>query len=200
MSASTHALVWMAALVACGGPACADDGVRRDSAAAFEAQRVAEASQLVRIDSIDASKAPPGLRNELTELSYRWWTTRGRADVGWGVGTWAYGTRPTAPLAKALSHGDAAPAGVASGTLLTLGLRYYASDRSVLFADATGVHGAKGLMGDQPVIGKVGVEFKSARSQWKVAYGGLGLHLNNDTRMTVRVRRGGMKVSMRTSF
>jgi len=41
---------------------------------------------------------------------------------------------------------------------------------------------------------------KSAQSRWNVTYGGLGLHLAGDTRMTLRLRKGGLGIVMRHSF
>ena len=88
---------------------------------------------------------------------------------------------------------------LASGTVLTLGMRYRASEHSTLYADAAGV-GPFGAEGGDAVVGKVGVEFKAAQSRWNIAYGGLGLRLGGDTRMTLRVRRGGLGVYMRSNF
>ena len=50
------------------------------------------------------------------------------------------------------------------------------------------------------MVGKVGIEFKSAQSRWNIACGGLGLRVAADTRMTLRVRRGGVSNCVHRSF
>lgn len=156
------------------------------------------APRLVRNDDpAEAQRSAPGYRSATTELGYRWWLSKGRADLGLGLGTLAYVRRPTGSLSGLDPDRDATV--LASGTVLTLGMRYRTSARSAVFADAAGWHGT-GPIGSDAVAGKVGIEFKSARSRWNVAYGGLGLRLAGDARMTLRVRRGGFTISMRRSF
>jgi hypothetical protein len=95
--------------------------------------------------------------------------------------------------------GTTADAATASGTLLSLGMRYRTSERSALFADAYGVRGV-GTHGRDAMLRKVGVEFKTAQSQLSVAYGDLGWSFAGDTRMSVRVRKGGFGLYMRGKF
>ncbi len=164
-----------------------------------------DAPSFVRAElPVDSARSLPGFRAEANELSYRWWTSRGRADLGVGLGTLAYAVqrdefprRPGAYVAGVVDDRGAAVLGTA--TVLTLGMRYRTSDRSTLYADAAGVR-ARGFDGGDAVVGKVGVEFKSAQSRWNIAYGGLGLRLDGDTRMTVRLRKGGLAFFMRRAF
>lgn len=156
-----------------------------------------EAPHVTRSDlPTEALRSMPGYRNEITEVSYRWWATAGRADLGLGLGTVAYMARPTGTLVGLPA--DATPLALGSGTVLTLGMRYRTSASSVLYADAAGVRGP-GFEGDR-VVGKLGIEFQAAQSRWNLGYGGLGLKLSGDTRMLLRVRKGGVLVSMRASF
>jgi hypothetical protein len=145
----------------------------------------------------EAQRSPPGLTHETSELGVRWWKSAGRADLGFGVGTLSYVSRPTGSV-PGLGRTDSATV-LASGTVLTLGMRYRTSERSAVYADAAGWHG-DGFQGNDGVVGKVGMEFKSAQSRWSIAYGGLGMRLSGDTRMTLRVRRGGLGIYMRSSF
>lgn len=146
---------------------------------------------------VDGPRSLPGYRHELNEFSQRWWVSKGRADVGLGLGTLAYATRPFAsPSAAAVESGASV---VAAAPVLTLGMRYRTSERSALYADASGV-GRLGVDGSDRVVGKLGVEFKSAQSRWNIGYGGLGLSLAGDTRMTLRLRRGGLALSMHSAF
>lgn len=157
-----------------------------------------DAPRLTRTDtSADAQPSAAGYRNEVTELSYRWWASSGRVDWGLGLGTLAYVARPNGSVPGLV--GDGAVRSLANGTVFTMGLRVRTSDRSVVYADAAGVRGL-GLDTGDAVVGRVGLEFKAAQSRWNVNYGGLGLRLAGDTRMTLRVRRGGLSVYMRSSF
>lgn len=156
-----------------------------------------DAAGFIRTDlPTEAQRSLPGYRNELTEVRYRWWASAGRADLGMGLGTVAYVARPTGAVAGLPV--DTAPLALASGTVLTLGMRYRTSASSALYADAAGVRGP-GFDGER-VVGKLGIEFKAAQSRWNVGYGGLGLKLSGDTRMQLRIRKGGALVSMRMAF
>lgn len=156
------------------------------------------APRLVRYDApAEAQRALPGYRHETSEVGYRWWMSKGRADLGLGLGTLTYGARPTGSLPGMLNQASSSV--LASGTVLTLGMRYRTSDRSTFYADASGVRGY-GFDGGEAVVGKVGFEFKTAQSRFNIGYGGLGLKLAGDTRMTLRVKRGGVGVFMRSKF
>ena len=70
-----------------------------------------------------------------------------------------------------------------------------------MFADASGARGFGPSNGDA-YLGKVGVEWKpaSAASRWNIAYGGIGWRLSADSRMTLRIRGGGLGLYMRSQF
>lgn len=189
------ALTWTAA-------ARADEDVAHGAArtvAALTGAGQNDAPRFVREDAVpETLRTAPGFRGEAAEIGYRWWISRGRADLGLGLGTLAYSIRPVGSSAGLVP--DAAASVVASGTVLTLGMRYRTSDRSSVFADAASWRGGGGFDGRDQVAGKVGVEFKSAQSRFNIAYGGLGVKLAGDARMTVRMRRGGLGIYMRTKF
>jgi hypothetical protein len=179
-----------------------DDGVEALLGVARESRSggadMLETPSIVRTELPgEPQRSLPGYRSETTELGYRWWLSRGRADLGLGLGTMSYGVRPTGSVP---GLGDAAASTVlASGTVMTMGVRYRTSDRSAVYADASGLRG-HGIEGGEGVVGKVGVQFKLARSRFDIGYGGLGLHLSGDTRMSLRARRGGLGIVMRSSF
>jgi len=157
-----------------------------------------EPSQLTRVDVPNvATYSAPGYRTDMTELVYRRWASRGRADLGFGIGSITLVERANGMLPGRFSDGMAQHVG--SGTLLMLGLRYHTTAQSAVYADAEHVRGL-GLDGDDAVVGKVGIEFKVAQSDWKIAYGGLGFRLAGDARMTLRPRRGGLAIMMRSTF
>lgn len=139
----------------------------------------------------------------LSDISYRYWLSRGRTDFGFGVGTLALTARPlgTAPSAAPDPTLDNSTILLASAPSLTVGMRYRASPQSTLFADATGTRGLGYNSGDA-YLGKVGVEWKPAslNSRWNIAYGGIGWKLSTDSRMTLRIRSGGVGLYMRSQF
>jgi hypothetical protein len=155
------------------------------------------APRFTRSDSPDAQPGAPGLRNDSSEVSYRWWASSGRADMGLGLGAVTLSSRPTGIVPGLVNAGGANV--VASSTVLTLGMRYRTSPRSSVFADASSWRG-NGIDVNDGVAGKVGLEFKSAQSRFNVAYGGLGMRLTGDSKMTVRLRRGGLGLFMRSEF
>lgn len=154
--------------------------------------------ELPRLTRLDMPNLPvqsqPGSRTDMTELSYRRWASAGRASVGLGFGSITLTERAIGTPLR-----DTAPTAVASGSVMMLGLHYRASETSSFYADASRVSGL-GLNSDDQVVGKVGMEFKAARSQWNVAYGGLGFRMAGDARMTVKLRRGGVGLFMRSAF
>lgn len=192
-------LVW-AGVCAAAGARAADAPIARTAPAhgLVAGAGSNDAPRFVRHDDpAEPQRSTPGHRSESVELGYRWWLSRGRADLGLGLGTLAYVTRPSGSLPGL--GGDAGATALASGTVLTLGMRYRTSEHSAVFADAAGWRGA-GSTGNDAVVGKVGLEFKAAQSRWNIAYGGLGLQLAGDTRMALRLRRGGLAIAMRRSF
>lgn len=185
-------------LACCTSAAFADDEAGERTSGAFGGAEIIDAPpRFTRtVNAGESQHRLAGFRTELAEFSYRWWASSGRADVGIGLGAVNYVARPTAVVGFI---GDGASPVLASGAVLTLGLRYRTSERSALFADASGVSGLH-LDNGEAVVGKVGVEFKAAQSRWNIAYGGLGLRLAGDTRMTLRLRHGGLALYMRSSF
>ena len=207
MRCSSISLLMLSMLgLATAVPVRADDAGEPDEGAAGSAVVAANveaggnaAPRVVRVDDpSEPGRSAPGYRGETTELGYRWWVSKGRADLGLGLGTLSYVVRPTGSL-PGVGGADNGASVLASGSVLTLGMRYRTSARSAVFADAAGWHGP-GLSGRDAVVGKVGLEFKTAKSRWNIAYGGLGLTLPGDARMTLRVRRGGLALFMHSSF
>ena len=134
---------------------------------------------------------------ELVGVSYRWWLTNGRSDVGIGLG--ALGYRVTPPGASTDSRGVLMGA-VPMMPMVTLGWRYRMSGQSVLLADASGALGL-GANGRDGYVTKVGVEWK-ARSESRFGLDGssLGFQLDSGVRMSLRWRKGGLSVYFRSQF
>lgn len=207
MRSSARRVTVLLALLLAGvaAPARADDDALDGNAPAPAASLLTspalpDAPRLTRSDTPAAvPRGLPGFRTDMTELNYRWWSSRGRTDVGIGLGSVTLVDRPTDTLSARPGVEGAAPMTTASGTVLMLGLRYRASRQAALYADASNVRGL-GLNNDDRVFGKVGVEFKAARSKWNIAYGGLGYKLDGDARMTLKLRRGGLGIYMTSAF
>jgi hypothetical protein len=126
-------------------------------------------------------------------FSYRWWLRRGRADVGIGLG--AIG-RVVAPVE---ASGEATLAYAAS--TLTLGLRYQLTERSTLYADASGARRGQGEAGADLFATKLGVEW-AGRSRSRLGFdkGAFGLLLDSGYRMSLRIRHGGLGIYVRGQF
>ena len=139
----------------------------------------------------------------LNDVSYRWWVSRGRADLGIGVGALALTAKPLGARPSAAPNATLADSTIllASSPSVTLGMRFRASPESTVFADASGTRGFGPDNGDA-YLGKVGVEWKPASlaSRWNIAYGGIGWRLSSDSRMTLRIRGGGIALYMRSQF
>lgn len=132
---------------------------------------------------------------ELAGVSYRWWVGRGMSNFGLGLGAvGAVSPMPQAQAAGTHSAGYAA-------SVLTLGWRYRVNDDSTLFADASG---ARRFRNDSPdrYTTKVGLEWKGKTSRFGIDGGSrsLGLQLDSGYRMSLRVKRHGVAVSLRGQF
>lgn len=101
------------------------------------------APELTRVDNLaDSTLSRPLYRRSTessTELMYRWWISRGRASLGFGVGTLSYRSQTISPQMKASEDGEIRS--VADHTSLLMGLRFDATDRATFFADATSRRG-----------------------------------------------------------
>ena len=168
-------------------------------------------SRVTRIDLAvgNPSTAPIGGQNlqpdstRLTDVSRRFWVSRGRTDLGIGVGTMVLTAQPLGapPSAAPNATLDNSTILLASAPSLSVGMRFRASPQSTVFADASGARGFGPNNGDA-YLGKVGVEWKptSFVSRWNIAYGGIGWRLSADSRMTLRIRGGGLGLYMRSQF
>jgi len=139
----------------------------------------------------------------LLDVSRRFWITRGRTDLGIGVGAMALTAQPLGapPSAAPNTTLDNSTILLASAPSLSVGARFRASRESTVFADASAARGFGPNNGDA-YLGKVGVEWKptSFVSRWNIAYGGIGWRLSADSRMTLRIRGGGLGLYMRSQF
>ena len=190
-------------LVAAALPAGDADGLlARVAAAAAPAVERPPAVQVValsgRLDR-DASGALAGHQesNRLVGVSYRVWMSRGRADIGLGVG--ALGRVADAPPA---ADASAAPRGFAgTAPVVSVAMRYRMSEHSAVFADASLAHSLIGAEGvGNYANAKVGVEWKGAESRLGFERGRLGLQLDSGYRMSFRIRKSGLGVYLRGKF
>ena len=184
---------------------------------AVEARAGEGASLIERVANVGAGEPAPALTLERTRwpagampsvvaldaagrplvdaagFSYRWWLRRGRADVGIGLG--AIG-RVVAPVE---ASGEQTLAYAAP--TLTLGLRYQLSERSTLYADATGARRGQGEAGADLFATKLGVEWAGRpRSRLGFDKGAFGLRLDSGYRMSLRIRHGGLGIYVRGQF
>jgi len=147
---------------------------------------------------LGSERAAPGFQQDIVEVTHRWWASSGRGDYGIGLGTRAYVMPPGAPIP--LARDGSMPRTNYVTPVLSLGLRYQASNTALVYADAasSGIHDFGSA---DTLTTRVGFQLKTARPIWDVAYSGFGMRLAGDMRMNLRVRRGGaFSITLRQSF
>ena len=147
---------------------------------------VEQASPLANADGRPSS--------DLAGVNYRWWLSRGRADLGLGVGSVGY----LMPSPDGRTDGPRTLAG--SVPTVTLGLRYRVTDESHLFADASGARGLGADPAGAYYNTKVGVEWKPAKSRLGFDRGVLGLQFDSGYKLSLKARRGGLALYLRSQF
>lgn len=128
--------------------------------------------------------------SELSGINYRLWMGRGRTEFGVGLGTLGYvhpGAEPGAPLLRA------APT-------LSLGIRYRVTPESAFYADASGARGLGMDSGAAYVNTKVGMEWKPAKPALGFEHGAIGMHFDSGYRLSLKARRGGLRIVLRGEF
>lgn len=146
------------------------------------------------ISSSEETSAPPSRWASGTELSggsYRFSAYRGALDVGMNF-------RPPVPSGKAydLRSEQSGPIG-SNLPSLSLGLRRTAGQvptASSLLERATGNAGAASY------VSRIGLEWKPAQSQVNFLREGLGIRLDGNDRMSVRLRKGVLGLYMHRKF
>jgi hypothetical protein len=89
---------------------------------------------------------------------------------------------------------------------MNVGVRYRLSEQHLVFANASGIHGASGTRepGADPfaddVRTKLGVEWKPAKSALGLERGAIGLQLDSGYRLSLRTKRGGAALYLRGKF
>jgi hypothetical protein len=147
---------------------------------------------------VDPAALPTGLDGRATRdvaaVTYRVWMSRGRTDVGLGLGSLAYVLPPTA------SRSDTATMLVGAVPALTLGVRYHVTERHLVFADALGGRGLGADPAAAYVSTQVGVEWRPAKSTLGFDHGALGVQLDSGYRLSLKARGGGAALYLRGRF
>ncbi len=145
-------------------------------------------------DTAVAMAAVPARWSAGTELSgagYRWSLYRGSLDIGLGF----EGTRP---LVRPIDDGfDSAAPFVARLPSIHVGLR--GSRPGAVLPASSLLERSLGLRGEAPTT-RVGIEWKPAESQISFLRQGLGIRLDDDQRLVMRLRKGWIGVYLRSSF
>jgi hypothetical protein len=133
---------------------------------------------------------------EMGSVTYRWWLNRaGRANVGFGVGTLGFLVTPIEGLGTGphtLAY--AAPT-------VTVGWRYQLSGNSTVYADASGARRVTSDARTDLYSTKLGMEWTTKNpSMLGFEKGALGVRLDSGLRMSLRVRRGGLGMYLRSQF
>lgn len=189
------------------GTAFAEPDAIPDGSAAVVArvQQEAPASRTVtpELNAVRSQLAVPGpvaytadgrRLQDLAGVDYRLWISKGRTDVGVGVGALGYVTPPP---------GLRAEGGVQltqSMPTMSVGLRYRLTPESSVFADASGLQRDLDDPDTRYVNTKVGMEWKPAKSRFGFENGRLGIHLDSGYKISLRARKGGIGVYLRGQF
>ena len=146
--------------------------------------------------SLRANAATAGASTELVGVSYRWWVSHGRSNVGVGLGTLGYRVTPFGALA------DDPRISTGAAPMVSVAWRYRVSDQSVLHADASSARGLA-VNGGDGYFTKIGVEWK-AKPETLLGLGldgsSLGLQLDSGLRMSMRLKKGGVSFYLRSKF
>ena len=126
---------------------------------------------------------------EWSHRSYRWSAQRGPVDVGIGFDA------SDAPLNPLDLHHDAAAPLVPTLPTISLGMR-----RAGSVIPASLLERALGASDPGGSVSRVGIEWKPAQPQVAFLRGGLGVRLDGNDRMTVRLRKGMLAIYMHRKF
>jgi hypothetical protein len=112
-------------------------------------------------------------------------------DVGSGLGSIGYVAHPR--------HTAAEPAPMPGSNVVTASavMRYRGMEQPAVYAEATG--GASLRHGGTPLT-TAGMDLKASASPLSLVRGGLGLQIDNSSRMTLQLRKGRIGLYMRSAF
>ena len=152
----------------------------------------------IRTRNAPLAAAPVGLdgrpMSDLAGVNYKLWMSRGRADVGVGVGTMGYvAPRPDGRVDGPVTLSAATPT-------LSVGLRYRVNTDSSVYADATHARGLGVDVDAAYVNTKVGMEWQPAKKTFGFDHGAIGVHFDSGYHLSVKARRGGLGVYLRGQF
>jgi hypothetical protein len=153
-------------------------------------------AQRLRLTPPGATALTPDGRpmNELASIQYRLWKSHGRADFGMGLGTIGY-VQPSLGLR---ADGPVTLSGAAP--LVSVGMRYRVSTESAVFADASGTRALPPDTSGAYVSTKIGMEWKPAQSHFGFEGGALGIHFDSGYKLSLKARRDGLGVYLRSQF
>jgi hypothetical protein len=141
---------------------------------------------------------PPGLDGragrDLAGVSYRVWMSRGRADIGIGLGSLGFVVAPVAGGVNGVTTL------VGALPTMTVGVRYRLTDQHLLFADASRARGLGADPAGDVVSTQVGLEWRPARSTLGFEQGALGMQLDSGYHLSLKARRGGPALYLRGRF
>jgi hypothetical protein len=169
-----------------------------ESAVATESARAGDAGAVPKVEATEPASPPSpsdvaprwSTSSSLTEAGYRSSLSRGKLD---------FGMRFEAPI-RVARPGDGAIEPVAAYVpplpSLSVGLR---STVAVATSAGSLLERATGVTSGEPRESKVGLEWKPAPSRLFLNRG-LGIRLDGDDHLTMRLRKGSLGIFMRTNF
>lgn len=177
-------------------------GIVNDNIAAAQQRSVTSLALTPEVSTV-RTRLPPGPApvtsdgrpmSELAGVNYRVWVSRGRTDMGVGLGALGY----IVPRPDGRIEGPVALAG--TSPTLSVGLRYRVTPDSAVYADASGAYGIGVDPNANYVNTKVGMEWKPAKHALGFDHGAIGMHFDSGYRLSVKPRHGGLGVYLRGQF
>jgi hypothetical protein len=165
-----------------------------DKAAALPSDEVTALRSRLQAPAVPLASLDARTANDPGSAVSRVWISRGRADVGVGIGMQRY----LEPSVDRL--GNVPQAVVGAVPALTVGVRYRVSDQHSVFA---GAYGARGLATDPTIplyAAKVGVEWQPSKSNLGLEQGAIGMHFDSGYKLSLKVRHGGPTLYVRGQF
>lgn len=174
-----------------------------ENMATAQQRRVESLTLTPEVSTVRTRLLPPGPSpltsdgrpmSEMAGITYRVWVSRGRADMGVGLGTLGYVIpRPDGRIDGPVALSGASPT-------LSIGLRYRVTPRSAVFADASEAYGLGVDPNTSYVNTKLGMEWKPAKHALGFERGAIGMHFDSGYRLSVKPRHGGLGVYLRGQF
>jgi len=178
-------------------------GIVSENIAAAQQRRATSMALTPEVSTVRTRLLPAGtspvtsdgrLLSELAGVNYRVWVSRGRADMGVGMGAMGYVVpQPFSRIEEPVALAGGSPT-------LSVGLRYRVTSESAVYADASSAYGIGVDSSTNYLNTKVGMEWKPAKHRLGFERGAIGIHFDSGYRLSLKPRHGGLGLYLRGQF